>query len=72
MNEALATPARGIAVACPFSVTMFEDGVRALDAEERFAVRDLSEIVADSLDGAASAARRAARGESAPPDGDPV
>lgn len=51
LNEALATPARGVAVACPFCVTMFEDGVRALDAEERFQVRDLAEIVADSLDG---------------------
>ena len=30
---------------------MFEDGVRALNVEERFLVRDLSEIVVDSLDG---------------------
>jgi Fe-S oxidoreductase len=50
LNEALATPAGGVAVACPFCVTMFEDGVRALDAEERFLVRDLAEIVADSLE----------------------
>ena len=52
LNEALGTPARGMAVACPFCVTMFEDGVRALDVEERFQVRDLAEIVAESLDGA--------------------
>jgi Fe-S oxidoreductase/nitrate reductase gamma subunit len=51
LNEALATPARGVAVACPFCVTMFEDGVRALNVEERFLVRDLAEIVVDSLDG---------------------
>jgi Fe-S oxidoreductase/nitrate reductase gamma subunit len=50
LNEALATPAGGVAVACPFCVTMFEDGVRALEAEERFLVRDLAEIVADSLE----------------------
>ena len=51
LNEALGTPARGMAVACPFCVTMFEDGVRALNVEERFQVRDLAEIVAESLDG---------------------
>jgi len=28
---------------------MFEDGVRALNVEERFAVRDIAEIVADAL-----------------------
>lgn len=52
LNEALATPARGVAVACPFCVTMFEDGVRALNAEERFLVRDLAEIVAEALEAA--------------------
>jgi hypothetical protein len=28
---------------------MFEDGVRALSVEERFAVRDIAEIVVDGL-----------------------
>jgi Fe-S oxidoreductase/nitrate reductase gamma subunit len=49
LNEAVATEARGVAVGCPFCVTMFEDGVRALNVEERFAVRDIAEIVADTL-----------------------
>jgi Fe-S oxidoreductase/nitrate reductase gamma subunit len=49
LNEAIATDASGVAVACPFCVTMFEDGVRALNVEERFAVRDVAEIVADAL-----------------------
>jgi Fe-S oxidoreductase len=49
LNEAIGTDANGVAVACPFCVTMFEDGVRALNVEERFAVRDIAEIVADSL-----------------------
>jgi hypothetical protein len=31
-------------------VTMFEDGIRALNAEERFAIKDLAEIVAEALD----------------------
>jgi Fe-S oxidoreductase len=49
LNEALATNAGGVAVGCPFCVTMFEDGVRGLNAEERFLVRDIAEIVAERL-----------------------
>jgi Fe-S oxidoreductase len=49
LNEAIDTSASGVAVACPFCVTMFEDGVRALNVEERFAVRDIAEIVAAAL-----------------------
>ncbi|MDQ6675629.1 MAG: heterodisulfide reductase-related iron-sulfur binding cluster [Chloroflexota bacterium] len=49
LNEAIDTRANGVAVACPFCVTMFEDGVRALNVEERFAVRDIAEIVAGAL-----------------------
>jgi Fe-S oxidoreductase len=50
LKEALGTPAKGLAVACPFCVTMFEDGVRALNVEETFQVRDLAEIVAEALE----------------------
>jgi Fe-S oxidoreductase len=50
LKEALDTPAKGIAVGCPFCVTMFEDGVRALNVEETFQVRDLAEIVAEALE----------------------
>ena len=49
LNEAIDTAASGVAVACPFCVTMFEDGVRALNVEETFAVRDIAEIVAAAL-----------------------
>ena len=49
LNEAIGTGAEGVAVACPFCVTMFEDGVRALNVEERFPVRDIAEVVADAL-----------------------
>jgi Fe-S oxidoreductase/nitrate reductase gamma subunit len=49
LNEAIGTDASGVAVACPFCVTMFEDGVRALNVEERFAVLDIAEIVAAAL-----------------------
>lgn len=50
LQEALDTPAKGIAVGCPFCVTMFEDGVRTLNVEETFQVRDLAEIIAERLD----------------------
>src|ERR1700736_86636 len=49
LNEPIDTNASGVAVACPFCVTMFEDGVRALNVEERFAVQDIAEIVAAAL-----------------------
>jgi Fe-S oxidoreductase/nitrate reductase gamma subunit len=49
LNEAVGTDASGVAVGCPFCVTMFEDGVRALNVEERFAVKDIAEIVAAAL-----------------------
>jgi Fe-S oxidoreductase len=49
LDEAIATDAAGIAVGCPFCVTMFEDGVRAMNVEERFAVRDVAEIIAEAL-----------------------
>lgn len=49
LNEAIATDASGVAVACPFCVTMFEDGVRALNVEERFAVKDIAEMIAEQL-----------------------
>jgi Fe-S oxidoreductase/nitrate reductase gamma subunit len=49
LHEAIDTRATGVAVACPFCVTMFEDGVRTLNVEESFAVRDLAELVADAV-----------------------
>jgi Fe-S oxidoreductase/nitrate reductase gamma subunit len=49
LHEAIDTDASGVAVACPFCVTMFEDGVRGLNVEETFAVRDIAEIVAAGL-----------------------
>jgi Fe-S oxidoreductase/nitrate reductase gamma subunit len=50
LTEALETNAPGVAVACPFCVTMFEDGIRALNAEERFAIKDIAEVVAQALE----------------------
>ena len=48
-EELLATGADAIAVACPFCNIMITDGVKARDADERVTVRDVAELLADSL-----------------------
>jgi len=49
VNEAIDTGAEVLCAACPFCMTMFEDGIRGVGAEETFAVKDLAELVAGSL-----------------------
>lgn len=49
VEEALATGAQTIAVACPFCITMFEDALKAL-GDDRMKVMDIAEIMAKSLD----------------------
>jgi Fe-S oxidoreductase len=48
-EEALRTNAERIATACPFCMTMLTDGLKAKDAEDRVQVRDIAEVLADSL-----------------------
>ncbi|MFP6584265.1 MAG: (Fe-S)-binding protein [Candidatus Hydrogenedentota bacterium] len=48
-KEALATGAKTIATACPFCMTMLTDGVAAEGKAEEVDVRDIAEIVADSI-----------------------
>lgn len=48
-EEALETQAGGVAAACPFCNLMFEDGVKAKGADERFRVRDIAELVDQAL-----------------------
>lgn len=48
-QEALDLKLALIATACPYCLTMFEDGIKAKDAVERMKVRDLGELVAESL-----------------------
>jgi Fe-S oxidoreductase len=48
-KEAIATGASTVATACPFCMTMLTDGVKAEGAGEKVQVRDVAEIVADSL-----------------------
>ncbi len=49
-EQALATGADTIAVACPFCMTMIEDGVKSKDKEESVKVLDVAELVAAALD----------------------
>lgn len=47
-EEALATGATTIAVACPFCMTMISDGVKNKEREADVKVRDLAELIAES------------------------
>ncbi|MBI4497728.1 MAG: (Fe-S)-binding protein, partial [Chloroflexi bacterium] len=48
-EQALETGASVLATACPFCAIMFEDGVKQADAVEKIRVRDLAELVAESV-----------------------
>jgi len=48
-EEALQTGAQTIAVACPFCMIMFEDGLKKFDKENEVEVKDLTEIVVEEL-----------------------
>ncbi|MBV9689880.1 MAG: (Fe-S)-binding protein [Ktedonobacteraceae bacterium] len=50
VKEALDTEAEVLAAACPFCITMFEDGVKGVEAEERLKVEDISEILVRALE----------------------
>jgi Fe-S oxidoreductase len=50
VNEALETNAEVMAAACPFCITMFEDGVKGVEAEEKMQIEDIAEIIAKALD----------------------
>lgn len=47
-EEALATGAKTIAVACPFCMTMMTDGVKNKEKEAEVQVKDLAELVAEA------------------------
>jgi Fe-S oxidoreductase len=48
-DEALATGADTVATACPFCMTMLNDGVKARDRQEEVRVQDVAEIVLAAL-----------------------
>ena len=39
-----------LASACPFCLTMFEDGVKAKEVGDRIKTRDIAEVLADRLE----------------------
>ncbi len=50
IEEALATGATVLATACPYCITMFEDSVRTLNAEDKIKIKDVAELLLESLD----------------------
>ena len=48
-QQALKTNPQTIAVACPYCMTMFEDGLKDEKAADRAKVKDVAEIVADAI-----------------------
>lgn len=48
-EEAISTGASTVATACPFCMTMMTDGVKAKGKEETVVVKDIAEIVAESI-----------------------
>ena len=50
VNQALETGAEVVAAACPFCITMFDDGIKGVEAEGRMLVEDIAEIVARAIE----------------------
>ena len=50
VNEALDTGAEVLAAACPFCITMFDDGIKGVEAEEKMQVEDIAEIVVQAIE----------------------
>jgi len=53
-REAINLGIKEVAVACPFCLTMFEDGIKQLEKNEEVKTYDLVELVAMALEGQAS------------------
>jgi Fe-S oxidoreductase len=49
IEEALATGATVLATACPYCITMFEDSIRTLNADNKIKVKDVAELLLESL-----------------------
>lgn len=48
-EQALSTEPTIISSACPYCLTMLEDGVKQLGAEDRTAARDIAEILVEAV-----------------------
>jgi len=49
IEEALSTGASILATACPYCITMFEDSIGTLNADDKIKVKDVSELFLESL-----------------------
>jgi len=49
VEEALGSGAEVIATACPYCIRMLNEAIRALGVEDRIAVRDLAELLLQSV-----------------------
>jgi Fe-S oxidoreductase len=50
VNEALETGAEVLAAACPFCITMFDDGIKGVEAEEKMQIEDIAEILVQAIE----------------------
>jgi Fe-S oxidoreductase len=50
VSEALETGAEVLAAACPFCITMFDDGIKGVEAEDKMQIEDIAEIVAQAIE----------------------
>jgi Fe-S oxidoreductase len=48
-EEALGTGADLVVTACPFCLTMLEDGIKAKDLNEKIRTRDIAEVLWESV-----------------------
>lgn len=49
LEDALASSCEGVATACPFCVTMFNDAIKDKELEKNFRIWDIAELIADSI-----------------------
>jgi Fe-S oxidoreductase len=50
IEEALSTGANVLATSCPYCITMFEDSIRTLNADDKIKVKDVTELFLESLE----------------------
>ncbi|MBP7342178.1 MAG: (Fe-S)-binding protein [Syntrophaceae bacterium] len=50
IEEAMGTGATVLATACPYCITMFEDSKRTLNVDEQIQIRDVTELLLESLE----------------------
>ena len=51
VEEALSTGASVLATSCPYCIAMLEDSVRTLNADDRIKIKDVTELLCESLEG---------------------